>query len=104
MDNQIKALAQHLGLDYFTYNNRNGQRLCYIGMTQEEFDSLEEDLLEKFENRDEVDDEIESKINGLELLENELVISSYDDDILEYGNQEYLVVSDEKPMNYGNKI
>lgn len=91
---KLKALAQYLGIDYFTHTDRNGFESVYIGMTQEEYDDLESELLDKFDTREEVDEELENKVDGLSLLEEEIEESSYRDYVFEYGSEEYLVCTD----------
>ncbi len=93
---KILALANHLGLEVFQYNDADGINALYVGMTQEDFDSKEEEFLEEFETREEVDTAILEMIDGFELLEDIITVSGCDTNLFEYGSDEYLVVTDDE--------
>ena len=84
--NKLLALAKHLQIDYFEYDNE-----WYIGVSQEEFNKQEEKLLEK-------DLDVQEYINeeGYALLEEEIEQTSYDDCEFSYGEQEYLVLTNDE--------
>jgi hypothetical protein len=91
MNTQIKALAQHLDIEFFDFDGET-----YTGATLEDFNEVSGSNYEDVEDID-TDDEPFKIWLGLNctLLEDEIVVSSYDDNILEYEGAEYLVVNDE---------
>lgn len=89
---KLIALAQHLNLDILTFN---GKTYCWV--TLKEFNKESGSKYEFIEDIDE-DNEVFKNwlIDNGNLLEDELIVSNYDENIIEYGNEEYLVVTDEE--------
>lgn len=88
---KILALAQYLNIDYCFWNEQ------YLsGLSQEKLDEKENELLEEDLERDEIDEKLQEFIdeNTNGLLEDEFEISSYNDSLIEYGKEEYLVYTD----------
>jgi hypothetical protein len=85
MENRIKALAQHLEIEYFDYDGNT-----YTGMSMEEFEEKEKEYLDTFETRKEVDAALLELISeNCDLIENSIIQSSYDDNSFEAEGGEY---------------
>ena len=86
------ALAQHLGLDTINYNN-----VIYINVTLEDFN---EQSGSNYQSIEEVEEDNKPFLSWLEdnalLLEDELTQSTYNENLFEYGSEEYLVVTDDE--------
>ena len=95
---QFLALAQSEGIEYFCYNNENGEDIYYTGATQEFFDQKEQSICNDpdLESREAIDEKINEWIeeSGFTLLEDEFEINYYDDNVVEYAGGEYLVIDD----------
>lgn len=88
---KILALAQHLDIEYCLWNEQ-----YFTGISQEEIDEKEEELLsDERLSREEINKILQKWIDEeCTLLEDEFKVSSYDDNRVEYGKQEYLVCTD----------
>lgn len=78
---KLIALAQHLGLEVFAFEGE-----YYTGATQEEIEELQEDSVS-------IEELTETIADQYTKLEDEFTSSG---ETLEYGNQEYLVLTDEE--------
>ena len=90
---KIVALAQHLDIEYCLWNEQ-----YLTGISQEEIDEKEEELRsdEKLSG-EEITEILQNWIDEeYTLLEDEFKISKYDENRIEYGNQEYLVLTDDE--------
>lgn len=91
MNNQIIALAQHLELPFFQYDGE-----YYTGATIEDFNSFSGS---NYSDTEEIPAENEPFQKWIDetctKLEDEITVSAYDDNTLEYGDEEYLIVDDE---------
>ncbi len=88
---KILALAQHLDIEYCLWNEQ-----YFTGISQEDLDEKEEELLadERY-SREEINEILQKWIDEeCTLLEDEFQVSTYDDNRVEYGSQEYLVCTD----------
>ncbi len=86
------ALAQHLRLDTITYNN-----VIYTNVTLEEFN---EQSGGNYESIEEIERDNKPFLKWLTenalLLEDELTQSTYDENVFEYGSEEYLVCTNDE--------
>ena len=84
------ALAQHLGLDFLAFNGE-----IYLNVTLKDFNN---ESGANYESVDEIDEDNEVLLNWLQengtLIEDEIIQSTYNENLFEYGNQEYLVCTD----------
>jgi len=90
MNSKILALASHLNIDVITFND-----IDYANVTLEDFNT---ESGSNYENIESIDENNEVFLKWLEdngtLLEDELVQSTYDSNLFEYGSSEYLVCTD----------
>lgn len=84
MNNEkLQALAQHLGIEFFEYNGE-----LFTGESQDEFDKRMDSLDEEYRDGVYVHE-------NYTLLEDEFT-EGYDENHIEYGKQEYLVLTDDE--------
>lgn len=90
MNTKILALASHLDIDVITFNN-----IDYANVTLEDFNT---ESGSNYEDVESIDEDNEVFLKWLEdngtLLEDELIQSTYDGNLFEYGSSEYLVCTD----------
>jgi hypothetical protein len=83
------ALAQHLGLDFISFNGE-----IYLNVTLEDFNTENETTFKT------VEDDNETFLEWLQqngtLIEDEIVQSTYNENLFEYGSEEYLVCTDDE--------
>jgi|SRR6476620_1920730 len=98
MNAKIIALAQHLGLEFCKFGLNPEEEVYYEGISQENFDEKEEELLDNERySREEINEILLKWLNEEStLLEDEINESKYDDCLFEYGSQEYLVCTDDE--------
>ena len=86
------ALAQFLGIDVISFNGE-----LYANVTLNQFN---EESGSNYESVEDIDEDNKPFLNWLQenatLLEDEIQQSSYDENLFEYGSEEYLVVTDEE--------
>lgn len=93
------ALAQFLGIDVISFNGE-----LYANVTLNQFN---EESGSNYESIEDIDEDNKPFLNWLQenatLLEDEIQQSSYDENIFEYGSEEYLVVTDEEADELWNE-
>ena len=86
------ALAQFLGIDVISFNGE-----LYANVTLNQFN---EESGSNYESIEDIDEDNKPFLNWLQenatLLEDEIQQSTYDENLFEYGSEEYLVVTDEE--------
>lgn len=93
------ALAQFLGIDVISFNGE-----LYANVTLNQFN---EENGSNYESIEDIDEDNKQFLNWLRenatLLEDEIQQSSYDENLFEYGSEEYLVVTDEEADELWNE-
>lgn len=86
------ALAQFLGIDVISFNSE-----LYANVTLNQFN---EESGSNYESVEDIDEDNKPFLNWLQenatLLEDEIQQSAYDENLFEYGSEEYIVVTDEE--------
>jgi hypothetical protein len=95
---KLIALAQHLELKLLDFSNHIGfNSEIYCGATLEDFNEFSG---ANYEDIEYIDENNEKFITWLEentkLLTEELTVNPYDNNLIEYGDQEFLVVTDDE--------
>ena len=93
------ALAQFLGIDVISFNGE-----LYANVTLNQFN---EESGGNYESVEDIDEDNKPFLNWLQenatLLEDEIQQSTYDENLFEYGSEEYLVVTDEEADELWNE-
>lgn len=93
------ALAQFLGIDVISFNGE-----LYANVTLNQFN---EESGSNYESVEDIDEDNKPFLNWLQenatLLEDEIQQSAYDENLFEYGSEEYLVVTDEEADELWNE-
>lgn len=93
------ALAQFLGIDVISFNGE-----LYANVTLNQFN---EESGSNYESVEDIDEDNKPFLNWLQenatLLEDEIQQSTYDENLFEYGSEEYLVVTDEEADELWNE-